>query len=323
MRKSMVVLSAAFAALSVAVLPSSALADVSDKFTVSGGSDFFTDPQHTSGYETPDPPSTDKPDSGEAPKDGGVKVTAGYVHENDGTVSKPIGGNITNPDGNKNGGWWAQMTGGGKWQAMVGGEYDTGNGNWKGGGSLSGSWGGSIGGGAQTSTWGGDWFNIQGRLKGELYAEIKGKLEAAIMSDDKFCGAVLEGEAGAAVGARGSLEGKSTLFGIPVTIGIEGEALAGAKAKAGVRAGYDRKNKQWVIRHGASLAWGVGAGYNVVVGVDAAKLCETLGLSDLWKKFDAKMSAKGDDPFDSDPKGGKGKGKKGGYKGLKTFKLVN
>lgn len=358
MRKSAFVLSAAVAALAVAVVPSGAFADDSTKFTIGGGNDFFTPSKERNwGYESkddsgPSPSTTNQSadkggdaggdkggnkagdkggnkagdkgggkDGDNGGKKSGVKIKTGLSHEHDGTVTKPIGG--TTRDGSSKGGWWAQMTGGGKWQATAGTEYDTGNGDWKGGITGGGSFGGAIGGGAQTSTWGGDWFNLQGRLKGELYAEIKGQLEAAIMNDGEFCGGALEGEVGAAIGARGSLEGNSTLFGIPVTVGVEGEALLGAKAKGGLRVGYDKKSGKWIIKHGASVAWGVGAGYNVVVGVDAAKLCNTLGLSDLWQKFDAKMKAKGDDPFDSDPKGGKGKGKKGGYKGLKTFKLVN
>ena len=70
--------------------------------------------------------------------------------------------------------------------------------------------------------------------------------------------------------------------------------------------------------------------------VDADKLCNMLGLEDLWNQYKAKLDAKdggtggGGDPFDSEPEGG-GSGSGGGnssgggnrYQGLKALRLID
>jgi len=247
----------------------------------------------------------------------------------DNKTNHQIAGNTN--DKSKKGGWWVNRSHGGEWGAYGMAGAEKGKDGWSGGVGVGANagYGGAIGAGAQTGRWGGEKWSIQGRIAAELYAEVKGALEIAVKGDGDFVGAVAEGEVGAAVGARGKLEGDTTVYGVPVTIRGEGSAMLGAKAKIEAKVGYDRKTGKFVIKKGVGLVWGVGLEGAVTVEVDAEKLCNVLGLSDLWNEYKAKHGLGGDvtaDDLDNlgdgDSGGRGGSGGKGGSgaKGIKAHK---
>ena len=294
--------------------------------TIGGSGGFSRDiPKGGKSWGDMDQPDTSNPSDT-------VKYGVSYGDKNDNKTQVQLGGN-TNDKSDK-GGWWVTGGGGGEWgwNATAGAEKG-GDGNWSGGVGVGGnaSYGGSIGAGAQTEKWGGEKWSLQGRIAGELYAEVKGALELAIKGDKDFIGAVASGEVGAAVGAKGKLEGVVTVFGVPVTLRGEGAAMAGAKAKFEAKVGYDRESGKFVIKKGAGLVWGLGLEGTVTMEVDADKLCNMLGLEDLWNQYKAKLEAKAgggsgggsDDPFDSEPEGAGGdSGSAQKYQGLKSLNLV-
>jgi len=297
--------------------------------TIGGSGGFSRDiPKGGKSWGDMDQPDTSKPSDT-------VKYGVSYGDKNDNKTQVQLGGN-TNDKSDK-GGWWATGGYGGEWgwNATAGAEKD-GDGDWSGGVGIGGNagYGGSIGAGAQTDKWGGERWSIQGRIAAELYAEVKGALEIAIKGDKDFIGAVASGEVGAAVGAKGKLEGVVTVFGVPVTLRGEGAAMAGAKAKFEAKVGYDRNSGKFVIKKGAGLVWGLGLEGTVTMEVDADKLCNMLGLEDLWKQYKAKIDAQGgngksggddSDPFASEPEGagGSSPGSSQKYRGLKSLRLVN
>ena len=269
----------------------------------------------------------------------GVTQKYGIVDGREGGNKKtvPIAGN-TNDKSDK-GGYWVQRTHGGKWNwSVMAGAQRGADGKWEGGlyGGTGAEYGGAFGGGAQTPKWGNQKWNIQGRIAGELYAEVKAGLEAGIKGSGDFIGAVAEAEIGAAAGARGKLEGTVTLFGVPVTVRGEGNAMYGAKAKAGGRIGLlkDESGKwKFVVKGGAGVAWGLGLEGNVALEIDAEALCHVLGLDELWKEFMESLKNKdkgnGDGKVTGDDLEGLGTGSsdgkspggnKSGYKGIKGLK---
>lgn len=119
-------------------------------------------------------------------------------------------------------------------------------------------------------------------LKGNLFGSENSKLAAEVLSAGANAGIGIsankkEGEAVvyAEVGAEANIakvEGEIT-WGIPIPytarkfiIGLGGEASIGAKAKAGLRAGSDKKHGTHVSL-GAKAALGVGLGANVILGI--------------------------------------------------------
>ena len=279
-----------------------------------------------------DKDSVNMPEKGTTKKYGPM-----YERKGDNTKTVQMAGN-TNEKSDK-GGAWVQRTHGGKWNltGMAGAEKGP-DGKLKGGlfGGAGAEYGGSIGVGAQTPKWGNEKWNIQGRITGELYGEVKATLEAGIKGGEDFIGATLEGEVGAAIGARGKVEGTVSLFGVPVTIRGEGTAMLGARAKAGGRIGLLKdESGRWkfVVRGGVGAAWGVGLEGNVTLEIDAEALCHVLGLDDLWKEFleslKSKDNAKGDGDVTGDDLEGLGNGSsdgktsngnKSGYQGIKGLK---
>ena len=269
----------------------------------------------------------------------GVTQKYGLVYGRDGGSRKPVqmAGN-TNEQSDK-GGFWVQRSHGDKWNwSVMGGAQRGADGKWEGGvyGGAGYEYGGSIGAGAQTPKWGNQKWNFQGRIAGELYAEVKASLEAGIKGSDDFIGAVAEGEIGGAIGARGKVEGTVSIFGVPVTLRGEGTAMAGAKAKAGGRIGLlkDESGKwKFAVRGGVGAAWGVGLEGNVALEIDAEALCHVLGLDELWKEFLESLKKKGkgngDGKVTGDDLEGLGtgssdgktsNGSKSGYQGIKGLK---
>ena len=291
--------SLAIAAVSLVVMVQA----VSAESTVSlGGNKKYEKPQSSGGKGYYADDKDDKKTEKKEERSKGYEFK--YENKHGGTKEDYLLGNTKR--GEKNGGWWVSRDHGGEWSWGVGGQKEKGNNNGQIGGNIGGGYSDSIGVGTQTGRWGNDKWGVQGRLEGRIKGEIKAALEAAIKNDDAFAGFVAEVAAEGTVSAEGSASGVFAIGGVPVTVTGKIEGHWGISGHAGIRAGYDKEKKKFVVQEGVGFSLGFGASETVTVEVDAEAFCRAVGLDKEWEAFLKKLNGEnqGGDPFDDVPDSG-------------------